>query len=175
MPQKSTAVQMAPETSPLILVGSATIFEQLHRTYEEIARRAFEIFESDGKPFGHDLEHWFKAESELLQPVHIDFEEGDDMLTVTAEVPGFNASELEISLEPKRLTLIGKKENKESEKNAKAIYKENRFSEILRVIDLPAEVDADKAVATLKNGVLRLELPKAASAKATRIEIKQAA
>ena len=175
MSHKSTAVQMAPETSPLILVGPPTIFEQLNRTYEEIARRAFEIFESDGKPLGHDLEHWFKAESELLHPVHIDVQEADDTLTVTAEVPGFSANELEISLEPKRLTLIGKKERKESRKNAKAVYKENCSSEILRVIDLPVEVDADKAVATLKNGVLELELPKAASTKMTRIEVKQAA
>lgn len=40
----------------------------------------------------------------------------------------------------------------------------------LRIVDLPASVDAEKATATLKNGVLELVLPKVAKAK--MIEIK---
>ena len=44
--------------------------------------------------------------------------------------------------------------------------------QILRTIDLPADVDTSKASATLKNGVLTIDLPKAAHAKAVRIEPK---
>jgi HSP20 family molecular chaperone IbpA len=42
------------------------------------------------------------------------------------------------------------------------------------VVDLPAEVDASKASATLVNGVLELNLPKAAEAKTARVEVKEA-
>lgn len=174
MPHKTSAMQVATEGSPLILVGSPTIFEQLNRTYENIARRAFEIFESDGKPDGRDLEHWFRAEGELLHPVHIDVEESDDELVVSAEVPGFHDHELEISLEPKRLTIVGKKETKETGKKRKAIQRELRSDNILRMIELPVDVDADKAVATLRNGVLELRMPKASAVQPARVEVKAA-
>lgn len=36
-------------------------------SYEEIARRAFEIWESEGKPKGLDRDHWLQAETELRQ------------------------------------------------------------------------------------------------------------
>ena len=54
------------------------------------------------------------------------------------------------------------------------MYQEQCSSEILRVIDLPAEVVASKAAATLKNGMLELQMPKSAVAKTIRVEVKAA-
>jgi HSP20 family molecular chaperone IbpA len=42
------------------------------------------------------------------------------------------------------------------------------------VIDLLADVDALKATATLKNGLLKLQIPKSAEAKTTHVEVKPA-
>ena len=33
--------------------------------------RAYQIFEGNGRRFGHDLDDWFKAEMDLLHPVHV--------------------------------------------------------------------------------------------------------
>ena len=52
---------------------------------------------------------------------------------------------------------------------------QNAEAELMRVIELPAEVEAEKVTATLKNGVLELSLPKAAKARSVRIEPKAAA
>jgi HSP20 family protein len=131
--------------------------------FEAIARRAYELFESEGRPQGRDQEHWLKAEAELLRPVPLTLTETDDALTVRAEVPGFSATDLQIGVEPGRLTIGGRKETKEEQKKGKAIVREQRSSEIMRMITLPAQVDAAKATATLSNGVLELVLPKAAS------------
>jgi HSP20 family molecular chaperone IbpA len=54
------------------------------------------------------------------------------------------------------------------------VYQEQCSNEILRLIDLPADVDASKAAATLNNGMLELQLPKSAVAKTTRVEVKSA-
>ena len=54
------------------------------------------------------------------------------------------------------------------------MYQEQCSNEILRVIDLPAEVVTSKAAATLKNGMLELQMPKSAVAKITRVEVKSA-
>lgn len=175
MTEKSTAVQMAPEPSSVKVVEPKTLFERINRIHQNIARRAFEIFENDGGLFGHQLDHWFEAEAELLHPVHMNITESDDALSVQAEVPGFNADELEVSLESQRLMISGKKEtSKEDKKKGKTIYKERCSTELLRIIDLPAEVDPTKTTATLKNGVLELSMPKGGQAKSTRVEVKAA-
>jgi HSP20 family protein len=96
-------------------------------------------------------------------------------VSVQAEVPGFNANELEVSLDPPRLTVSGKKEtSKEDKKKGRTVYQEKCSSELLRIIDLPVEVDAAKTTATLKNGVLAVNMPKGVPAKNARIEVKTA-
>ncbi len=166
---------MAPEPTSLKVVESNTLLDRMNRIREEIARRAFEIFESGGGTIGHDLDNWFKAEAELLHPVHVNITESNEALNIQAEVPGFNANELEVSLEPSRLTISGKKETtKEDKKKGKTIYQEQCSSELLRIIDLPVEVNAGKSIATLRNGVLEISAPKAAQTKANRVEVKVA-
>ena len=153
MASRTTAAQHAMESTatkapgPTATKALATedVFEQFDRIYDSIARRAFEIFSGDGYGFGHDLEHWFKAESELLHPVHMEVAESEEAVSVTAEVPGFEAKDLEIKLEPTRLTVSGKRETKEEKKKGKTTYREHCANEILRIVDLPAEVDASKA------------------------------
>jgi len=173
-PQAATAMQ--PAKAPVAVKQSATgdVFDRIQQTYGEIARRAFEIFENNGRWLGNDLEDWFRAESELLHPVHLEIAESDVNLTVQVEVPGFSTKELEINVEPRRLTIAGKHEAQEESKKGKTIYSERCAKEILRVIDLPAEVDSSKVSAILKDGILKMELPKAAHAKAVRIEPKSA-
>jgi HSP20 family protein len=89
-------------------------------------------------------------------------------------VPGFSTKELTIDVEPRRLTISGKHETKEESKKGKTVYSEQCAKEILRVVDLPAEIDSSKVNATLKDGVLNLEMPKAAHAKTVRVEPRAA-
>ena len=67
-------------------------------------------------------------------------------LTVLAEGPGFNAKDLEIKVEPMRLNIAGRRETNQ-EKHGKRIYTESCADQILRVIDLPAEVDTTRVSA----------------------------
>jgi HSP20 family protein len=173
MSEKATAVQVAREpTNPKPFASD--FFERANFIFEEISRRAYQLFEGRGQMFGRDLEDWFQAERELLHPVHIHVGEADDTLEIKAEVPGFNEKELSIHVEPSRLVITGKRETKKDETKGKTIYSETCADEIVRVIDLPAEVETEKVTATLENGVLELRLPKAAKAKSVRIEPKAA-
>lgn len=174
MAERTTAVQRAPSSGALRVVEPQTLLERMNRIHEEIAQRAFQLFERDGA-FGRDLENWFNAEEQLVHPVHVNISETDSTLRLQAEVPGFEPSELEISLEANRLTISGKKQStQEQTDKGKVVYKELCSCELLRVIDLPSEVDPEKTKATLKNGVLELEMPKTATAQRKRIEISGA-
>ncbi len=168
MPEPTKAVEPAKKAAPptsLRLVSVGDIFDRMEKLTNEISHRAFEIFEGNGRNFGRDLADWFQAESELLHPVHLEVTEKDDAITVRAETPGFTEKDLEVSLDGRRLTITGKRESKEERKEKNTIYTDRCSNQIMRVIDLPAEVNADKVEATIKNGMLELKLPKAAPAK----------
>lgn len=93
------AMQTALEPTQVKVVEPQTMLERFNKLSEQISRRAYEIFEGTGNVFGRDLENWFKAESEILHPVHLRVAEKDGAVSVEAEVPGFTAKELEVSLE----------------------------------------------------------------------------
>ena len=133
--QTATAMQQAKTPVPVKQSVTDDVFDRIQKTYDSIARRAFEIFDNNGRWFGHELEDWLRAESELLHPVHLEITETDDNLAVRAEVPGFTTKELTIDVEPRRLTITGKHEAQEESKKGKTVYSERCAKEILRVVD----------------------------------------
>ena len=171
-------IMVPPTTSSptaLRVVDPETLISRMNELYDSIARRAFEIFQQDGRQPGRDRDDWLRAEQELLHPTHVSIAESDGALTIEAEVPGFSPEELRVSLEPTRLTIAGKKtSSRESKGKQETIYQEGCSGEILRCIELPKEVDPAKASATLKNGILDLKLPIAAAQKPTQVAVHAA-
>lgn len=125
-----------------------------------IARRAYELFESSNREHGHDWEDWFRAESELLRPVSIAVSESPDRISIRANVLGFEADELKVSLEPKRIVILGRKEISATE--AEAPRADFYPDLILRTIEISSEVDPTNSVIELQSGILKFELPKVA-------------
>jgi HSP20 family protein len=169
---EATAMKKAEEPVKPIKFGS--LVEQIEGTFNALARRAYEIFDGNGRTFGHDLEHWFQAERELLHPVMLNIMETPEAFEVKAEVPGFSEKELEIGVEPRRLTITGKRESSKEEKKGKTVWAESSSDQLLRIVNLPAEVEAGKVTASLKNGVLELTLPRVAQAQPVRFHPKAA-
>lgn len=169
-----SVTQTALEPTQVKIVEPKTMLERFNKLSEQISRRAYEIFERNGRMPGHDMEDWFQAESEILPPLELRINETADSLTVEAETSGFSSKNLEVSLEPWRLTISGMKESKEEKKEGKAVYQEQSSERLLRVIDLPSEIDSAKATASLKNGLLQIKLPKVAKAISTRVDVKSA-
>lgn len=169
---EATAMKRVDESTKPI--KNISLFDQMGETFNALARRAYQIFESNGRAFGRDLENWLQAERELLHHVPVNVEESDEAFEVRAEAPGFNEKEIELGVESRRLTITGKRETKKEEKKGKTLWVESSSDQILRVVDLPAEIATDKVTAMLKNGVLELTLPKAAKAQTLLIHPKAA-
>ena len=167
-----TAVQRAQEPAAITPGKPESLFDRMDEVFNQIRTRAFEMFDGNGRIFGRDLDDWLKAEREILRPVQIQLSESGDSFEVKAEVPGFTEKELEIRAEPGRVTISGKRETSKEEKNGKTLYSETGSDELLRVVELPTNIDTDKTSATLKNGVLTLVLPKAPNARTVRIQPK---
>jgi HSP20 family molecular chaperone IbpA len=151
-----------------------SLYDYMNDLYNKISRRAFSIFEGNGRIDGHDLSDWLRAEAEILIPVPLELSETDTELAVRAQVPGFTEKELEIVVEPERLFITGKTEKKSEEKKKKTLYSEISSNEIFRTVALPAEIDPEKVSAVLKNGVLEVSMYKAKPAKKVPVMAKAA-
>jgi HSP20 family protein len=171
MPE-SSAVQKPGRTPTIRLVGPDKMFEHMQQTVDAIARRAFEIFDWNGRHLGRDLDDWFKAEAEFLHPVHVDMAEGDGTLTVRAEVPGFREQDIEVTVEPERLTIRGQRESREERQKGKTVHAECCANQFYRAIALPVAVDtrSETLKATYDQGVLTITLPKAKQAAGRQIK-----
>ena len=167
------AVKRAEEPTKLVKFGS--LFDQIEDTFNTLTRRAYEIFDANGRVFGRDLENWLQAERELFHPVALNLVESPEAFELKVEVPGFSEKELESGVEPHQLTITGKRESSKEEKKGKTIRSESTSDQILRTVDLPKEIDPGKVIATLKNGMLELTLPKVAQAQTVRVRPKVAA
>jgi HSP20 family molecular chaperone IbpA len=175
MPEKSSAaVQTVSSRPPIKVEKTENLFEVMDRLYHNIASRAYDLFERAGRLDGHDLDHWLQAERDFLHPVHIHMDETEKEFSVRAEVPGFTPKDVEVNIEPRRLTIRGKRESKTESKKGETVYAEQCSDEIFRSISLPAEVNTSNVTATLKDGVLDIQLPKAASTKPVKMGHKAA-
>jgi HSP20 family protein len=168
------ALQQKPSSGSPIFIEAEKLFEQMKDFSQSIGRRAYEFFEARGREFGHDLEDWFRAETELMRRVPVEVKETETQIMVRAEVPGFNANEIKVSVEPKWLVLSGKSEKTTEEKKEEKVYSEFRSNQFCRQLTLPAEVDPAKTIATLKDGLLELSLTKTAASQPVNVEIKTA-
>lgn len=169
-----TAVQPVKTSEITRQTESQQVVERMERLYDSIARRAFEIFEGNSLWMGRDVSDWLQAESEILHPVHLEIADSGEALTVKAEVPGFTAKELDVQVEGHRLTISGKHESREESTKGKTIYSERCAKEVFRSVELPSLVDGSRVNATLKDGILNIELPKTSRPKSVPIETRTA-
>lgn len=175
MPEKSAvAVQSAPSRPLVKETATEPLVERMDRLYNTIARRAFELFEQDGWVHGRHLDHWFQAERELLHPVHVQVEQTEGEILVRAEVPGFTSDEIDVNVEPNRLTITGKRQSTQEKKKGTTVYSETCSDEIFRSVPLPAEVNTGRVTATLKNGILEAQLPKLEAKKPIPLQARTA-
>ena len=159
---RDTLLGTRPATTVKVVDG-ASVLDRVKELSASIAQRAYEIFESDGRTPGRELDHWFKAEAELLHPIHVEIAESADALAVRAEVPGFKPEDLEVSIEPRRVTITGNRETHAEHRTETIVYTEHCADRIFRALELPAEIDTLKPTATLKDGLLEIVMPKVAA------------
>jgi len=141
--------------------------------FDMIARRPFELLGSTPRFLTRELENWFKPEAEVFRPIYLKLYETEEALVARAEVPGFTEKELNITVEPWRLTITAKKEQKEEKKEPTPLYKE-KMNQFYRTVKLPVAIKPEEVKATLKHGVLEFTMPKAEVTKKVKVEVKSA-
>lgn len=151
---------MLPATMPMFAVG---------RELTEAQNRLRRFF---GNEFG--LEAFPFTEPVGWVP-KVEILETDAELVFTAELPGMTKENIEISFEDELLTIRGEKKEEKEEKNGGPKYHlwERTYGAFVRTFTLPQTIEPEKIVAEMKDGVLKIHMPKApvTKAKGRKIEI----
>lgn len=100
--------------------------------------------------------------------------EKDDRFVVEAAIPGIDPEELNIDVLGRKLTVSGKFRESDAGEDVRWYRKERRSGSFEQNIQLTAELDTDKVVAEYEHGILRIDLPKAASARPKKITVNAA-
>ena len=120
---------------------------------------------------GRGLFSGFSSEFDKILNGKCDFEELDDRYRVELDVPGFKKDEINITLKNETLTISWSRKNeKKDEKKKRSSYERSEGS--FRRNFIVEGADPDKINAELKDGVLKIELPKHEALKPKKIEIK---
>lgn len=106
----------------------------------------------------------------------IDVEDKEKEVVITAELPGLDSKDFEVTLSGDVLTIKGEKKDEREEKNGGTQYFERRFGSFSRSVRLPFEAGDEKVDADYDKGVLKIRVPKPAelAKSARRIEVKSA-
>lgn len=151
-----------PTTSPVKIEKAAAPALQARRPFEGFRREIDRLFE--------DLEGGFwrapfrRLETAFERLPAVDFVETDKGYEMTAELPGMDEKNIEVTLANRTLTIRGEKRDEKEEAKKDYYMHERSFGSFQRVLTVPAGVDTDKVEATFKKGVLTVILPKTAEA-----------
>jgi HSP20 family protein len=163
--------------------SSPAVFGTLHREID----RLFEDFTRGGLGALGNV-----AQNNLIP--NIDVVETDDAVEVTAELPGLERKDVEISVEDDVLTIRGEKRIETRDEGGRQdagqkqgqqeqgqrrpaknyVVAERSYGVFLRGLQLPPGIDQSKIQATMSNGVLKLTIPKPKKAEPKKIEVKEA-
>ncbi len=128
---------------------------ELSRFHEEMDRIFNRIF---GEPRTIDV-----APLTGIWSPSVDVLEDGNNLIVKADLPGVKKEDVEITTTTDEVTIDAKMEEKKEEKGKNGYYRsERRSGRFLRTIPLPVHVNAEKALAVFKDGMLTLTIPKLA-------------
>lgn len=129
--------------------------------------RLFRDFETGflQSPFHRDIDNFWRRDLAFPVTPAVDVVEKDNAFELTAEIPGLDAKNIELSLADDVLTIKGEKNEEKEEKTKDRYVSERRYGSFRRSLQLPSGVDPAKIEASYKSGVLTVTLPKSAEAK----------
>jgi HSP20 family protein len=147
--------------------------DPLAQLHAEIDRLFGQMFRAVGWPVGDTSRLFGETGLAVLKP-HVDIAATDREYVITAEVPGLEASDLQVELVEDTLLIRGEKRQQWEKQNAGVYRMERRYGAFERVLSLPDDADADRIDAKLRHGVLTVTIPRKASTKASArvIEVK---
>lgn len=124
------------------------------------------------EPFGRKRSWLPRLYERGVNVPNVDMYEKDSEIVVRAELPGVEKDDIDLTITRDSLTIKGETKRTEEIKDENYYCSECSYGSFARTIPLPVEIDASKAKASFKNGVLVITLPRLEEAKAKEVKVK---
>ncbi len=121
-----------------------------------------------------DLENFWEKNFHGFAPLAVDVRESDKAFTITAELPGVDEKDIEVSVQDGVLVIKGQKLQEKEEKGQHRYMAERRYGSFQRMFGLPKGTDETKLDARFHNGVLTVSIPKPAVTQVRKVDVKAA-
>ena len=176
--RKAVPRAQRPAHRECIALSDAT--DCLLEAYDVVARRAYQNFLTRGPGPDGELQDWFRAERDLLLNFPIHVQESDGFVYAMASIAGATAARLAVGIESRWLVILAHhaqdgrceggldgtrdRESRADEGSSLESQPEDeRRAKSVCILELPADVDAARAIAVLSDGILGIRMPKSAT------------
>jgi len=150
-------------------VRSRRPFSELAR-WENDMQEMFDLFGQRYWPFKRTPWSMLRLQ-DLSTPVVDVYQEKDDVVA-KAELPGMGKDDIEVELTQQLLTIKGEKKKEEEVEENDYHRSERVYGSFSRTVELPCEVQSEKAKASFKDGILEVRVPKTEAAKTKVKKVK---
>ena len=148
----------------------SSLLDEMNQMQERIMRRAYTIFERNGRLLGRDLDHWLQAERELVWKPALELRETDGEFVLEVAVSGVDPKDIDIEVTPEDIILKAGIQHEHEEKKDTVHICEFQSGSMFRSIHLFKRINPDKVKAEIKNGLLKLTAEIAEEARAKKIK-----
>jgi HSP20 family protein len=142
--------------------------------HDRIMRRAYDIFTSNGSPFGRDFEDWMQAERETVWKPAVELTEKDDEFRLELAAPGIDPKNIDIEVTPEDILIRADVHHEHRKEEGEVYICEFAHGNLFRSVHLPKKIEPDKVKAEFKNGLLTLNAPIAEEARAKKVTVEAA-
>ncbi len=133
---------MNSQVMPVPMRIAETIIDEIEEMYDQITKRAYEIFRERGGNSTLDIEDWLTAERELLYKPEVHVEEVDERIVVTVRIGKVRPLDVQLLVTPDAMVI---------QAQPVSIAKK-----VFRTVQFPRRIDVNKAEATYADGFLVL-------------------
>jgi HSP20 family protein len=149
----------------MTVMTSWDLFEDMRAAQDEMLRTA------RGRGWRPGQQYDSGASPAAWAPA-VDISERKDAYLVAVELPGVDASQVEITVEDGLLTIQGERRFAHDSAEEKVHRAERCYGAFRRSITLPSHIEADKIEASAQDGVLQVIVPKAPDVQAKHIQVR---
>lgn len=119
-----------------------------------------------------DMSEWQDGEEEVESELAVDMYQTPDEIVVKAFAAGVKPDELDIDISRDMVTISGARKEGSIAEQGDYMVRELFWGSFARTVTLPEEIDPEQSIATEKNGLVIIRLPKIDKKKRTKVKVK---
>jgi HSP20 family molecular chaperone IbpA len=146
-----------------------SILDEMKDVHDHITQRAYELFLQDGSRHGRHLEHWCRAENEILPKPVLELCEKDRMFRLEVAFPGVDTKDISIAVAPEQIQLEAHARHEHNKDTGEVQICEFQTGKLFRSVHLTKKIDPEKVKAEFKNGLLTLTAEIAQDQRTTKV------